>query len=153
MTTTTDTTGTTGTTPAALAAARDIQRGDRVTFNAREYGPGDPAKGRPVVLAGTVTRPLWGRARNVSIRTDDGRTFVRLPAGVTAVPSDPRPAVVHPTATTPAWVRGLWADRGLCQQCGQRPHATTWAGNGWLVCWPCCEARQAAEHEQERWTS
>ena len=53
-----------------------------------------------------------------------------------------RPAVVHPTATTPQWVRDLWRGRGLCQQCGQLPHATEWAGNGWLICWPCCQIRQ-----------
>ena len=59
-----------------------IHVGDRVQFNAREYGPGFPLEGTPVVLTGTVFRPVWGRGRNVSIRTDNGRTFVRLAIAV-----------------------------------------------------------------------
>jgi hypothetical protein len=54
-----------------------------VQFNAREYGPADPAEGRPVTLAGVVTRAPWGRAGNVTVLTDDGRTFVRLAAALT----------------------------------------------------------------------
>lgn len=62
-----------------------IMPGDRVSFFTREYGPGDPLTGRVVRLTGTVTRPVWGRAQNVSIRTDDGRTFCRLLTGVTRI--------------------------------------------------------------------
>lgn len=66
-----------------------IMPGDRVSFFAREFGPDDPETGRAVTLTGTVTRPVWGRARNnVSIRADDGRTFVRLLAGVTRLGTD-----------------------------------------------------------------
>ena len=31
---------------------------------------------------------------------------------------------------------------GLCEQCGLRPFVTEWAGNGWLLCMACCEARR-----------
>ncbi len=55
-----------------------VTQGDRVTFNAREYGHGHPQEGTWSALTGTVTRPVWGRAKNVTIVTDDGRTFVRL---------------------------------------------------------------------------
>ena len=55
-----------------------IQPGTRVQFNAREYGPSHPLEGTPVTLTGTVFRPVWGRGDNVSIKSDDGRTFVRL---------------------------------------------------------------------------
>ena len=48
--------------------------------------------------------------------------------------------------STPGWVRSQRKDRGLCEQCGQRPYATEWAGNGWLICWDCCQARQGQEH-------
>ena len=65
-------------------AKPEPQRGDRVTFWAREYD-GSP-EGVPTLLAGTVFRPVWGRGRNVSIRSDDGRTFVRLAVAVTAAP-------------------------------------------------------------------
>jgi hypothetical protein len=43
----------------------------------------------------------------------------------------------------PAWVRVAWRSRGKCQQCGTGPQDTTWAGNGWLICWACCAKRQA----------
>lgn len=66
----------------------DITVGDRVTFNARSFGPHDPLEGTPIHLTGTVTRPVWGSAanpamRNVSIRTDEGQTYVRLVVAVT----------------------------------------------------------------------
>lgn len=48
------------------------------------------------------------------------------------------------TGTVPVWVRSQRKARGLCEQCGERQYATEWAGNGWLICWPCCEKRQAA---------
>ena len=65
-----------------------ISVGDRVTFNARTFGPHDPLEGTPVTLSGTVFRPVWGSAsepslRNVSIRTGEGRTYVRLVVAVT----------------------------------------------------------------------
>jgi hypothetical protein len=66
----------------------DLGVGDRVTFTARSFGPADPLEGTPVTLSGTVFRPVWGSAadesrRNVSIRTDAGRTYVRLACAVT----------------------------------------------------------------------
>jgi hypothetical protein len=63
----------------------DIGKGDRVSFPAREYGPDDPVTGHVVTLTGTVIRPLWGRGPNVSIRTDDNRTFCRLLTAVTRI--------------------------------------------------------------------
>ena len=30
----------------------------------------------------------------------------------------------------PEWIASQRLDRGLCEQCGQRPYATEWAGNG-----------------------
>lgn len=113
------------------------QPGQRVLFRARDFS--SSAEGTPAEMTGTVIRPVWGRARNVSIRTDDGKVYVRLASAVRL-----RPAVVHPAATTPQWIRDLWRGRGLCQQCGQHPYATEWAGNGWLVCQPCGQARQEA---------
>lgn len=70
----------------------EIHPGERVSFLAREFGPADPPTGRVVTLTGTVTRALWGRAGNVTVRTDDGRTFVRLLPGITRVtdPAEPR---------------------------------------------------------------
>lgn len=45
-----------------------FQPGDRVSFTTSEG-----------VCHGTVTDAHWGRSRkNVSVRTDDGRSFVRL---------------------------------------------------------------------------
>lgn len=64
----------------------EIKVGTRVEFNAREYGPSDPYEGRAVRLTGTVTRPVWGRnASNVSIKSDGGRTFVRLIQSVSVI--------------------------------------------------------------------
>ena len=42
----------------------------------------------------------------------------------------------------PAWVRLNWLARGLCQQCGQHPYVTVWAGNGLCICQECLSARQ-----------
>jgi hypothetical protein len=51
----------------------------------------------------------------------------------------------NPPPAVPMWVRYQWLARGLCQQCGTGPQDTEWAGNGWLICWPCCERKQAAQ--------
>jgi formylmethanofuran dehydrogenase subunit E len=45
---------------------------------------------------------------------------------------------------TPEWVRSQIKARGLCEQCGEQPQATEWAGNGQLICWSCCDKRIAA---------
>jgi hypothetical protein len=49
----------------------------------------------------------------------------------------------------PAWLISQLRDRHMCQQCASRTAATEWAGTGKLLCWPCCEKRQAA-HSLER---
>jgi hypothetical protein len=81
----------------------DFSVGDRVAFNARTFGPGTPLEGTPVVLYGTVFRPVWGRVRaqNVSIRTDDGRTYVRLVVAVT--PADLITEIVAELDARPNW--------------------------------------------------
>jgi hypothetical protein len=45
--------------------------------------------------------------------------------------------------TIPEWVRSQRRANGECEQCGQEPAATTWAGNGWLIGWNCVAKRQA----------
>lgn len=65
-----------------------FQQGDRVQFRARQYvyaGGDSFAPGGIVTLTGTVIRPLWGRGNNISIKTDDGHTYVRFAEDVTIV--------------------------------------------------------------------
>ncbi len=45
---------------------------------------------------------------------------------------------------TPEWIRSQRRARGECELCGQRSAETQWGQAGPLLCWPCCEARQAA---------
>ncbi len=45
---------------------------------------------------------------------------------------------------TPEWIRSQRRARGECELCGQRPAETQWGPAGPLLCWPCCEVRQAA---------
>ena len=65
-----------------LVTYREPAPGDRVCFNARLFGPSDPYQGTPVVLSGVVIRPVWGRARNVSILSDGGRRYCRTESAV-----------------------------------------------------------------------
>ena len=43
------------------------------------------------------------------------------------------------------WVKDgwRWTPIPVCQDCGNAIAMTEWAGNGRLICWACCEARQA----------
>lgn len=62
----------------------DFNPGDKVTiFTASDLTRTDAPRDTP--LTGTVKR-MWGtRARNVTVITDDGRTFVRLAVHVTKI--------------------------------------------------------------------
>jgi hypothetical protein len=48
----------------------------------------------------------------------------------------------------PLWLISQLRDRNICQQCASRTATTEWAGTGEFLCWPCCEARQAAYHDR-----
>jgi hypothetical protein len=44
-----------------------------------------------------------------------------------------------------AWMRdgGLWIQAPSCEGCGNAVAHIEWAGTGEMICWDCCEARQA----------
>ena len=48
----------------------------------------------------------------------------------------------------PEWIISQRRARCECERCGHRA-ATEWAGTGELLCWACCESRQA-EHSAWR---
>jgi hypothetical protein len=54
------------------------------------------------------------------------------------------------TGNTPEWIKSQRRANGDCEQCGQGPQDTQWAGTGELICWTCCSKRQDAYAERMR---
>lgn len=42
-----------------------------------------------------------------------------------------------------AWDKGTWVQLPQCQDCQDEIARTKWAASGQMICWTCCEARQA----------